>query len=213
MPRIAAMARKNQPGILIVDRTVPGKYENYQTPEQTVPDKPLDNPWESCITMGNSWSYVPNDHYKPARQLVQLLIKIVSRGGNLLLNIGPSPEGDWSDTAYARLKDIGAWMHVYGNAIYDSKPLAPYEDGNIVYTQSEDGKTKYVFILSDKDNDAVVLPQSLHLPDGIVSKQSRIAIMGIKEKLKWNATTNEIVFPKKTPQHLFGKYAVVLKVE
>lgn len=213
MPRIAAMARKNQPGILIVDRAVPGKYENYQTPEQTVPDKPLDNPWESCITMGNSWSYVPDDHYKPSRQIVQLLIKIVSRGGNLLLNIGPSPQGDWSDTAYARLKDIGAWMHVYSSAIYDSKPLAPYEDGNIVYTQSEDGKAKYIFILSDEKDDAVALPQSLHLPDGIVSKQSRITIMGTKEKLKWNASTNEIILPKKSLKNVFGKYAVVLKVE
>ncbi|ANI90445.1 alpha-L-fucosidase [Arachidicoccus ginsenosidimutans] len=213
MPRIAAMARKNQPGILIVDRTVPGKYENYQTPEQTVPDEPLNNPWESCITLGNSWSYVPNDHYKTANYVVHLLIKIVSRGGNLLLNIGPSPEGDWSDTAYSRLKDIGAWMHVYGDAVYDSKPLAPYEENNIVYTQSEDGKAKYIFILSDEKNDVVTLPQTLHLPEGFTSKQNKISILGTKEKLKWNAATNEIVFPKKSSKNIFSKYAVVLKVE
>ncbi|HEY0298209.1 MAG TPA: alpha-L-fucosidase [Arachidicoccus sp.] len=213
MPRIAAMARKNQPGLLIVDRTVPGKYENYQTPEQTVPDEPLNNPWESCITLGNSWSYVPNDNYKTANYVVHLLIKIVSRGGNLLLNVGPSPEGDWSDTAYSRLKDIGAWMHVYGDVIYDSKPLAPYEENNIVYTQSEDGRSKYIFILSDEKNDEVTLPQSLHLPEGFVSKQNRIMIIGTKEKLKWDAATNQVIFPKKLPQNLFGKYTVVLKVE
>lgn len=213
MPRIATMARKDQPGILIVDRTVSGKYENYQTPEQTIPDKPLSNPWESCITMGNSWSYVPNDHYKPARQLVQMLIEIVSRGGNFLLNIGPSPEGDWSDTAYSRLKDIGDWMHVYGNAIYDSKPLAPYQEGNIVYTQAENGKSKYIFILSDKDADAVKLPKSLQLPKDILSGRNKISIMGTNEQLKLNRNTNEVFFPKKVSSKLFDRYAVVLKVE
>ncbi|MDE1192766.1 MAG: alpha-L-fucosidase [Arachidicoccus sp.] len=213
MPRIATMARKNQPGILIVDRTVPGEYENYETPEQTVPDKPLNNPWESCITLGNSWSYAPNDNYKTANYVVHLLVKIVSRGGNLLLNIGPSPEGDWSDTAYERLKDIGGWMKVYGNVIYDSKPLAPYEENNVLYTQSEDGKAKYIIILSDEKNDDVVLPKTLHLPEGFISKQNRISIIGTKEKLKFNKSSNEISFPEKLSKTVFGKYAVVLKVE
>ena len=113
MNKIIKMARSHQPGLLAVDRTVAGENENYTTPEQTVPAEPLDHPWESCITMGNSWSYVPNDHYKTSNYLVQLLIKIVSRGGNLLLNIGPSPQGDFADTAYARLRDIGEWMKVH----------------------------------------------------------------------------------------------------
>lgn len=55
MDKIGTMARKNQPGIIIVDRTVPGKWENYVTPEQAVPEKPLSIPWESCITMGDSF--------------------------------------------------------------------------------------------------------------------------------------------------------------
>ena len=67
MARIAKMARSNQPGLLVVDRTVSGEYENYVTPEQTIPATPLLHPWESCITMGNSWSYVPNDHYKSTK--------------------------------------------------------------------------------------------------------------------------------------------------
>ena len=62
MASIAKMARSYQPGLLVVDRTVSGEYENYVTPEQTIPKEPMLHPWESCITMGNSWSYVPNDH-------------------------------------------------------------------------------------------------------------------------------------------------------
>ena len=125
MARIAKMARNNQPGILIVDRSVGGEFENYVTPEQTIPAAPLQHPWESCITMGNSWSYVPNDHYKTTNELVHMLLHIISRGGNFLLNIGPSPEGDWSDTAYSRLKEIGVWMKVHKDGVYSTQPLSP----------------------------------------------------------------------------------------
>lgn len=210
MPRIATMARKDQPGILIVDRTVAGKYENYQTPEQTVPEKPLDHPWESCITMGNSWSYVPGDHYKTANQLVHLLIKIVSRGGNLLLNIGPSPKGDWSDTAYSRLKEIGDWMQTGSTAIYNSQPIAPYEDQNLVFTQSKDGKEKYVFILSNEKDDKIQLPESLDLPEGFLQNNSIVHVAG-SPAVKVKVNENRITFPNNIKNKNFN-YAVVLTI-
>ena len=62
------MARSYQPGMLVVDRTVTGEYENYTTPEQEVPNEPLPFPWETCMTMGDSWSYVPNDNYKSSHR-------------------------------------------------------------------------------------------------------------------------------------------------
>ena len=91
MARIANTARSLQPGLIVVDRSVGGEFENYTTPEQEVPEKPLEHPWETCMTMGNSWSFVPGDQYKSSHDLIQLLIKVVSRGGNFLLNIGPGP--------------------------------------------------------------------------------------------------------------------------
>ncbi|WP_316815697.1 alpha-L-fucosidase [Pedobacter nyackensis] len=211
MSAIAAMARKKQPGILIVDRTVPGEFENYQTPEQTVPDKPLDQPWESCITMGNSWGYVKDDTYKPAHELIHTLIKIVSRNGNFLLNIGPSPLGELPPEALSRLKEIGSWMNVYGTAIYESTALAPYESKGIVYTQSADKKVKYVFLLSDGDN-RVMLSKTLSLATGVISKNSKISIMGSTIKLKHNAETNQITIPESAQKNVFNKYAVVLKI-
>ncbi|HEY3417876.1 MAG TPA: alpha-L-fucosidase [Armatimonadota bacterium] len=60
-----------------------------------VPDAPLGHPWESCLTMGTSWSYKPRDTYKSTRELVHLLINVVAKSGNLLLNVGPTPEGDF----------------------------------------------------------------------------------------------------------------------
>ncbi len=105
MPRIAAMARGHQPGLIVVDRTVTGRYENYRTPEQEVPEKPLPYVWETCMTMGDSWSYVPNDRYKPANRLIHLLVDIVSKGGNFLLNIGPDAEGELPAESLKRLAE------------------------------------------------------------------------------------------------------------
>lgn len=85
--------RKVQPGMLCADRTVGGPYENYVTPEQCVPEKPLSIPWESCITLGTSFSFKYEDEYKSPRQVICLLVDIVVKGGNLAINVGPQPDG------------------------------------------------------------------------------------------------------------------------
>ncbi len=215
MNKIVAMARSYQPGLLAVDRTVSGENENYVTPEQTVPDKPLDHPWESCITMGNSWSYVPNDHYKTTNSLIQLLIKIVSRGGNLLLNIGPSPEGDFADTAYQRLERIGDWMKVHSKGIYNTIPLAPYEENNVVYLQSDNGKTEFIYVLADKNNEDVILPPTVQLNKYIIEKGSQIKLVDApSQKITWkeNGDGTIIEIPKKLQNQTVGKYAVCFEV-
>ncbi len=150
MQRIAAMARGHQPGILVVDRSVGGKYENYRTPEQELPEKPLDYPWETCMTMATSWSYVPNDTYKPASVIIHNLVKIISRGGNYLLNIGPSPDGEWDPIAYERLREIGAWMKINGEAVYGTQPIAPYQSGNVYFVTKSSGETYAIALLDDK---------------------------------------------------------------
>ena len=149
MPRIAAMARKDNPDLIIVDRSVGGKYENYRTPEQQVPDSLLSYPWETCMSMGDSWSYVENDNYKSTRKLIHTLIDIVAKGGNYLLNIGPDADGKLPESAIQRMKEIGEWLKKNGYAIYGTRPLYPYAKGNIRYTQSKDGKHKYEITLLD----------------------------------------------------------------
>ncbi len=214
MARIAKMARSKQPGLLVVDRTVSGEFENYVTPEQTIPKTPMEHPWESCITMGNSWSYVPNDTYKPTNELVHMLLRIISRGGNFLLNIGPSPDGDYSDTAYSRLKEIGIWMKVHSDGIYNTIPLAPYEDGNTIYLQSKDKKNIYVYVLSDKTN-GVILPESITLKKMILNKKSKIILLDAQqEKIKWQSSNDGIVIqvPAGLQNKVAGNYAVSFKI-
>ncbi len=150
MPKIAAMARENNKDLLIVDRTVHGKYENYRTPEQQVPDTVLPYPWETCMSMGDSWSYVPNDNYKSTKQLIHTLIDIVSKGGNLILNVGPDADGQLPSEALKRMEEIGNWLKKNGYAIYGTRPCAPHSKGNLRYTQSKDGKHRYEIELLDQ---------------------------------------------------------------
>ena len=190
MPRIAAMARKHQPGLIIVDRTVTGKFENYRTPEQHVPHEPLDYPWETCMTMASSWSYNPNDHYKPARQLIHLLVDIVAKGGNFLLNIGPDANGEWAPDAYDRLKKIGNWMKVNGEAIYGTRPIAPYKETKVCFTSKKDG-TVYAIYLAGSDEE--MPPTKIMLNSHCPVKNGNITMLGVKEAVKWEPAVKGVL--------------------
>ena len=182
MPRIAAMARRHQPGLLIVDRTVTGRYENYRTPEQEVPEKPLPYAWETCMTMANQWSYNAKDTYKSARRLIHLLVDIVAKGGNFLLNIGPSPEGELPAASLERLAEIGAWMKTNGPAIYGTRPVAPYKDGKVCFTALPDG-TVFAIYLADEDETAPpakVALGSLRPADG-----TPVRMLGVEGEVRW----------------------------
>ena len=213
MAKIAAMGRRNQPGLIVVDRSVGGEYENYTTPEQEVPAAPLDHPWETCMTMGNSWSYVPNDHYKTVDQIVNLLVKIVSRGGNLLMNVGPGPDGDWDPVVYDRMAGISKWMQVNGEGIYGSRAVAPYSTGNIYYTRSKNTNAIYAFMLPGKDD--VVLPATITLTVNDVTKVKKVSLLGSKQKLKWKLNGNELAIS--IPQQLQNasglQHSATFKVE
>ena len=213
MKRIAEMARGYQPGMLVVDRTVTGEYENYTTPEQQVPHEPLPFPWETCMTMGDSWSYVPNDNYKSSHTLIHLLVKIVSRGGNFLLNIGPGPDGDWDPAAYSRLQEIGKWIAINGEGIYSSKPIAPYSTDNIYYTQSKDGKNIYAFYLAETD--AISMPAQVVLKNVPAPKGSKISLLGVSSKLKWKTEGNNtiIAVPSSAAGKLNSQHVAVFKIE
>ena len=150
MDNIVKMAREVNKDLIIVDRSVGGRHENYRTPEQQVPDSLLPYPWETCMTMGDSWSWVENDRYKSTKQLIHTLIDVVAKGGNYLLNVGPDADGELPEAAVVRMREIGAWLKVNGQAIYGTRPLYPYSAGNKRYTQSKDGKRKYEITLTEE---------------------------------------------------------------
>lgn len=196
MDKIGTMARRNQPGIIIVDRTVPGKWENYVTPEQAVPENALSIPWESCITMGDSFSYVPNDRYKSSQKIIETLIKIISRGGNYLMNIAPGPNGDYDSVVYERLKEIAAWMDVNGSAVFGTRSIAPYHEVQVYFTRSKDGKTVNVFHISESSDYKAPSTISFTLPEQYRPK--KLNVLGTSSKIRWKQSGNtvEVMIPK-----------------
>lgn len=78
-------------------------------------------PWEMCIPMNETWTYNPNDHnFKSSEELIQILVEVASRGGNFLLNVGPKPDGTVQSEVEDRLRDIGRWLKLHGDAIYET---------------------------------------------------------------------------------------------
>jgi len=207
MPKIASMARENNSDLIIVDRSVHGKYENYRTPEQEVPDKPLDYPWETCMTMGDSWSYVPNDNYKSTNKLIHLLVDIVSKGGNFLLNVAPDANGELPVAAVERMKEIGYWLDINGEAIYGTRPISPYKDNKLCFTQSKTGEIYGIYLL-DEDNN---LPEEIQFNTPQELKTGSIKIKGttIKAKLIKQDKGYKIIIPKKLQENQPSKHAIV----
>jgi alpha-L-fucosidase len=183
MPRIASMARQARPGILIVDRTVHGPYENYQTPEQRVPAKQLDYPWESCMTLGNAWSYVPNEKFKSSRRIIHTLIEIVAKGGSLLLGIGPRPDGALQEESVQRLREIGKWMDTNGAAIYGTRTVKEYQDGNTWFTRNKDSSLYYALVCL---REGEPVPAFVSWKNNVPKKGSKMKLLQTGETLKWS---------------------------
>lgn len=210
MDKIGTMARKNQPGIIIVDRTVPGKWENYVTPEQAVPEHALSIPWESCITMGDSFSYVPDDNYKSSQKIIETLIKIISGGGNYLMNIAPGPDGDYDAVVYDRLKEISGWMEKNQSAVFATRSIAPYHEENFYYTRSKDGKTVNVFHISEKAE--YKAPENLIFTVPENFKPNTVQILGLPSKIQWKHSGNTIEI--KMPRDRSAvQYATVIQMK
>ena len=172
---MAAMARKHQPGLIVVDRGVRGVNENYVTPEDVIPKQFQPYPWETCMTMGTGWSYRSQDTYASAGTLIRNLCRIVARGGNYLIGIGPDANGELDPTVYVRLQALGAWLKVNGEAIYETRPIAPYERGECVFTCRRDG-TVYAIVLAKDDNRT--LPEAVSIPAELASKAGNISLLG-----------------------------------
>ncbi len=156
--KLLKMIRELQPEIILNDRLdlldVPGGWD-YRTPEQFMPREwvTVDGrrvPWETCQTFSGSWGYHRDEAtWKSVRQLVVMLIETVSKGGNLLLNVGPTARGTFDDRAKERLKGIGRWMALHGRSIYGCTQ-APDEfktPANCLLTYHPDLKRLYVHVL------------------------------------------------------------------
>ena len=158
------LVRALQPGILINNRT--GDGGDYDTPEQRIGKFQFDRPWESCMTVSahNHWAWGgTNDGVKPLSACLEMLIRGAGGDGNILLNVGPRPDGVIDPVQADLLKNIGAWLAKNGKGIYGTRG-GPWKPTDAI-ASTRKGKTIYVHILKWPDA-TVTLPK---IPAKIVS--------------------------------------------
>jgi alpha-L-fucosidase len=118
-----------------------------ETPEQYTPGIALPGAWEGNLTMGTEWPWKPtNEIYKSGTELIEVLIETRAKGGNLLLNIGPKPDGEIAIEQESRLREIALWNFVNGESIKNVRPWVITNENNIWFTRHKDSNTVYAFL-------------------------------------------------------------------
>ncbi|MEW6744411.1 MAG: alpha-L-fucosidase [Planctomycetota bacterium] len=140
------MVRELAPSILINNRN--GLPEDFDTPEQVIGKFQNTRPWESCITICEQWAWKPNDRLKSLAECLQTLVRCAGGDGNLLLNVGPMPDGRIEPRQVERLQEIGAWLERYGTSIYATRggPFKPGKWGASTYR----GNTIYLHLFGPR---------------------------------------------------------------
>ena len=165
-PEIYGLIRKLQPNCLIANNhhTTPFPGEDYQVFERDVPGEnkagysgqeiaPM--PLETCETINKTWGFnITDDNYKSTRELLHLMVRTAGTGANLLLNVGPRPDGRIQQECITRLHEMGEWMRKYGHTIYGTKMgwVKPQTWGAV----TNNGKTYYIHVLDDKAESIVL---------------------------------------------------------
>ncbi len=219
-----------KPDLIINDRAASDEekdmfFGDYRSPEQRIPNEGLDYDWETCMTMNDTWGFKKNDHnWKTTQVLVHNLVDIASKGGNLLLNVGPTSEGLIPEPSVERLLAIGEWMKVNSEAIYGIHNWRTYKEGpndliTDYYDKNKDRKVNFTaqdIRFTTRNNilyatclawpDKEVIIRSLGTKSMPEIKISDVTMLGSDEKLKWTLTEDglKITAPKTKPcDHAF----------
>lgn len=180
-------ARKRNPGMISVDRTIRGKNENYQTPEQGIPAKQLDIPWESCITLSHAWGWTPNAKFKSPNEVIGILSEIVAKGGCLALGVGPKADGTLQPEVVNTLLKIGSWLNKNGQAIYSTVNAAHYNDGKVWFTADKNGKTLYaIYALEDGEKTPKTITWTENKPKG------KLVLLQNGKSVKYTVKGNQV---------------------
>ena len=187
---------------------------DFGTPEQEILEGTSDFDWEACMTMNDTWGYKSyDDNWKPSDTLIHYLIDIVAKGGNFLLNVGPTAEGLIPQPSVERLAEMGDWIEINGEAIYAAGSHKVYREGEFIrYTVSENGKYVYAIMLKWPEGN------SLTLEDVIPKADTEIQLLGYDNPLSWDVDPEETELVIRFPAELRdaekrpGKHAWSLKI-
>ncbi len=201
---------KWNPNVIVNSRL--NQYGDYKTPEQGIPVVRPEGPWEFCMTMNDNWGYFPSDiNYKPTSQIIRTFVEVISNGGNLLLNIGPKPDGTIANEQRERLELLGKWIEKHKPAVYETTAGLPYGHFYGPTLLSKDHKKIYLCLFD--------APKNYIQLKGIQSKVTGIKVLGTNEELTlernggaaWNNIPGilRISIPKKEN---LDKYLTVIEV-
>ena len=198
------IVKEKQPQALLNSRIGHGLGDYFQTGDNAIPLQPstTDGKFEVAATINDTWGYKKDDeNWKSTRDLISKLFDIVSKGGNYLLNVGPKPDGTIPEGSVARLREIGDWLKVYGDAIYGTDPCPFFYHGVEWRCTVKDNKL-HLFFVHWPDDPLVI--------EGLVSDVDSVVNMRTTEAIAFNQSGErlELELPEAPP----NPYEIVLEV-
>lgn len=202
-----AMVRKLQPDIIINNRSqLP---EDFGTPEEHVTAEGKGRDWEACMTFNGSWGYMPSAiDWRPVREVISMLRTAAGGQGNLLLNIGPKPDGSVPEEAYERLIPVGKWLEKNGEPVYGQVDRAEGLEWMPTGNWTRKGNTLYYWCSRWSGKELAI--------GGLLTKVKKASIVATGESVAFEQTENRLILkglPEKNPDDIAGVSIIKMECE